>query len=195
MGKDAAYAGALPAGLPCGRRAPRGRARWYLVRVPEGRERELCAKVRRAVAAPLLADAFALRRERWFKRAGAWSLVPVDMFKGYFFAVTADAAALDAVLARLTLPARVAGGPGRGFRPLAPEAQAWFEAAMDADHVLRNSTAAIVDGVLQVHDGPLVGQERRVRRIDRHRRRCVVEVCDADGGFAQHMALDVPFKS
>ena len=29
----------MPMGLPCGRRSPRGRQRWYVARVPEGRER------------------------------------------------------------------------------------------------------------------------------------------------------------
>ena len=78
---------------------------------------------------------------------------------------------------------------------MAFEAQEWFEASMDADHVLRSSMAHIVEGELRVLAGPLMGQERRVRKIDRHRRRCLVDVCDADGGFVEQMPLDVPFKS
>ena len=36
--RSAARGGILSAGLPCGRRTPRGRERWYLLRMPQGRE-------------------------------------------------------------------------------------------------------------------------------------------------------------
>ncbi|ROT89263.1 hypothetical protein DMP12_10015 [Gordonibacter urolithinfaciens] len=163
--------------------------------VPEGREQATCEKIRKIVPSDLLADAFVLRKERWFKRAGVWSLNLVQMYHEYFFVATGDVTALDRELSRLSFPARIASESGRGFLPLAFEAQEWFEASMDADHVLRSSMAHIVEGELRVLAGPLMGQERRVRKIDRHRRRCLVDVCDADGGFVEQMPLDVPFKS
>ena len=61
--------------------------------------------------------------------------------------------------------------------------------------MLRTSVAVIEGGVLRVERGPLVGQEARVSRVDRHRRRCLVRVTDADGGFTECMPLDVPRKS
>lgn len=187
---------AMPADLPRGRRTRKGSLRWYLVQVPAGRERSVCEKVRRAVSPEVLEDAFVLSKERWFKRAGVWSLKPVQMYRGYFFAATRDVVALDKELSRLSFPARVAGADGHAWAPLDSEAQQWFESSMDEAHVLRASTAVIVDGVLQVQSGPLVGQEARVRKIDRHRRRCTVDVCAGrDGAFAEQMALDVPFKS
>ena len=195
MGATRVATGRMPMGLPCGRRVPRGKLRWYLARVPEGREGATCEKLRRIVSAEVLDDVFALRKERWFKRAGVWSLNLVQMYHEYFFVATGDVTALDRELSRLSFPARIASESGRGFLPLAFEAQEWFEASMDADHVLRSSMAHIVEGELRVLAGPLMGQERRVRKIDRHRRRCLVDVCDADGGFVEQMPLDVPFKS
>ena len=185
----------MPMGLPCGRRAPRGKLRWYLVHVPEGREQAICDKVRKVVDPELLDDAFVMFKEGWFKRDGVWTLQPVQMYREYFFVATRDVAALDKALARLSFPARVVGADGHAYVPLASEAQEWFAGAMDERHVLRNSRAVIVDGVLDVQDGPLRGQESRVRKIDRHRRRCTVAVCDADGGFTEQMPIDVPFKS
>ena len=195
MGTASISTSALPMGLPRGRRTPRGKTRWYLVHVPEGREQATCEKIRKIVPSDLLADAFVLRKERWFKRAGVWSLNLVQMYHEYFFVATGDVTALDRELSRLSFPARIASESGRGFLPLAFEAQEGFEASMDADHVLRSSMAHIVEGELRVLAGPLMGQERRVRKIDRHRRRCLVDVCDADGGFVEQMPLDVPFKS
>lgn len=185
----------MPMGLPCGRRSPRGKLRWYLVHVPEGREQSICDKVRKVVDPDLLDDAFVMFKESWFKRDGVWTLKPVQMYREYFFVATRDVAALDKALSRLSFPARVVGTDGHAYAPLASEAQEWFSGAMDERHVLRNSMAIIEDGVLRVQGGPLRGQESRVRKIDRHRRRCTVAVCDADGGFTEQMPIDVPFKS
>lgn len=185
--------GVAIAGLPCGRRVPRGRTRWYLLKVREGAEEAACAQLLRLVPRSLLADCFPLRKERWFKRAGAWSLELVTAYKGYVFAVTDDPAELSKVLGRLSVQARIAGADGRAWMPLSPEAQAWFERCMDERRVLRGSVAEIVDGALHVTEGPLVGQEELVVNVDRHHRCCVVEVPGA--GFREPMALDVPFKS
>lgn len=196
----AAYAkshasGVLAAGIPCGRRTPKGRERWYLLRMPEGREAALCAELKRLVPRNLLRDVFVLRKERWMKRQGRWFLTPVDMYRGYAFAISADAAGLAKAMARLTVPVELVGAKERAWVPLSDEVAAWYASAADDGHVIRSSTAVIVDGVLHVQSGPLVGQEARISKVDRHRRRCQVRVADGNGGFTELAPLDVPFKS
>ena len=71
----------------------------------------------------------------------------------------------------------------------------WYESVVDDRHVIRSSTAVIEDGVLRVVRGPLAGQEERISKVDRHRRRCTVRVVDGDGGFTEQVPMDVPFKS
>lgn len=173
----------------------RGRACWYLVRVPEGREEPTCEKVRRAVSPELLDDAFAMRKERWIKRGGAWRLESAPLYRGYFFAVSRDGRALSRAISRLSFPAEVVGVRSGRPTPLSAEAQAWFSSALDGGRVLRNSTAVIEGGRLRVESGPLVGQEARVSRIDRHKRRCAVRVVEGGREFTELMPLDVPFKS
>lgn len=182
-------------GLPLGRRSPRGRERWYALRMPQGREEALCAELKRLLPASVLTDAFALRKERWIKRQGRWCVESVNMYRGYAFAISSDAAGLAKAIAKLTLPVELVGTEVRSWAPLSDEAAAWYAAAADKQHVIRSSTAVIVDGVLRVQTGPLVGQEPRIEKIDRHRRRCTVRVADGDGGFTEQAPLDVPFKS
>lgn len=188
-------AGTLAGGLPCGRRVPKGRVRWYLLRMPEGREATICAELKRLLPGSVLKDAFVLRKERWMKRAGVWFLEPVNMYRGYAFAISSDAAGLAKAIAGLTLPVELVGTDVRSWAPLADEAAAWYAAAMDGSHVIRSSTAVIVDGVLHVQSGPLVGQEPRISKVDRHRRRCQVRVGDGDAAFTEQAPIDVPFKS
>lgn len=187
--------GSAAARLPMGRRTPRGHERWYLLRMPEGREASICNELKRLLPGSVLADAFVLRKERWMKRGGVWFLEPVSMYRGYAFAVSADAAGLAKALSRLTLPVELVGTDTRSWAPLADEAASWYASAMDGSHVIRSSTAVIVDGVLHVQSGPLVGQEARISKVDRHRRRCTVRVVDGDGGFTEQAPIDVPFKN
>lgn len=86
-----------------------GRVRWYLVHTPNGKEREICEKVRRIIPHELMQDAFVMQKEFWFKRDGAWSLQTKPMYKEYFFVATHDAAALDRALAQLSFGCRIAG--------------------------------------------------------------------------------------
>lgn len=182
-------------GLPAGRKTPRGKTRWYLVLAPRGREVPTCERLKSVLPNNLVTDAFVMRKERWSKRRGVWSLGLVQMYPGYLFVATPDVIALDKALKKSGIPCSLANSFGRGFMPLAKEAQAWFNAAMDEAHVLRGSKANIIEGELQVYEGPLKGQESRVRKIDRRKRTCLVGVVDADGGFTESMALDIPFKS
>lgn len=40
-----------------------------------------------------------------------------------------------------------------------------------------------------------MGQEARVKKIDRHKRWCLVDVGEGDSAFRELLALDVPSKT
>ena len=181
-------------GMPIGRRTPRGKRRWYLVFAP-GREQATCDKLKKLIPASLLEDAFVLRRERVRKRHGQWITDVIPMYEGYLFVVTRDVSALDKALSKLSFPAHICKGENRFYAPLAEEAQAWYEQVMDATHTIRTSTAVIIDGVLHIQEGPLVGQENRVTNIKRRLSLCDVAVADGGGGFEETVPFVVPFKS
>lgn len=172
-----------------------GRVRWYLVHAPNGKERETCEKVRRIIPHELMQDAFVMQKEFWFKRDGAWSLQTKPMYKEYFFVATRDAAQLDKALAQLSFGCRIAGSRERAYAPMPDDAQDWYRSVLDDDGVVRNSVARIEDGVLHIEQGPLVGQEARVKKIDRHKRWCLVDVGEGDSAFRELLPLDVPSKT
>lgn len=185
----------LAAGLPCGRRTPKGRNRWYLLSMPPGREASICRELKRLVPSHLLADAFVLRKERWMKRQGAWFIEPVAMYRGYGFAISPDAPQLATAISKLTLPVELVGTKTRSWAPLSDDASAWFTSAADAQRIIRSSTAIIVNGALHVTDGPLVGQEASISKVDRHRRCCTVTIGKPDESFTEILPMDVPYKS
>mgnify|MGYP007102044417 CR=1 FL=1 len=100
-------------------------------------------------------------KERQRKVHGQWQTDVVDIFPGYFVAATKDAPALSRALESLTFPARMVGTVGRGYQPMAKDAQAFLAQAMDRSHVVRLSWGEIVSDALHVQGGPLVGYEDR----------------------------------
>ena len=180
--------------MPIGRRTPRGKSRWYLVHAP-GREQVTCDKVRKLISPDVLEDAFVMRRERVKKYRGEWCRTTTLMYPEYFFVVTRDVNALDKELSKLSFPAHIAKGDNRFYAPMASEAQAWYEQMMDTEHVIRTSTAVIENGVLQIQDGPMVGQESRVAKVIRHKSICIVAVPEGGDGFTECVPFVVPFKS
>ena len=182
-------------GLPLAARSSKGGPCWYVLRVPEGREQATAEKLRSIVSSDLLGDVFAPRAERWIKRAGVWFTSAKLLYSGYLFAVTDNVEALEKALTSMSFPVELVGSRGRSFAPLSEQARMWFERVMDEAHVIRTSTANIESGVLHVQTGPLVGQEDRIERVDRHKRSCLVRVGEGDHSFIVRLALGIPEKS
>lgn len=131
---------------------------------------------------------------RYQRTRPCWLLV-VATLKEYFFVATRDAALLDKALAQLSFGCRIAGSRERAYAPMPDDAQDWYRSVLDDDGVVRNSVARIEDGVLHIEQGPLVGQEARVKKIDRHKRWCLVDVGEGDSAFRELLPLDVPSKT
>ena len=105
-------------GLPCGRRVPKGRVRWYPLKVREGSEGSTCERLLRLVPRDVLMDCFPLVKERWLKRAGAWSCSG-RLPTGTRDLVSGDPAGLYKALAKVDAHARSrarTGAPGCRWR-------------------------------------------------------------------------------
>lgn len=176
--------------MPLGRCVPAGRLRWHILRAPEGSEQTLCDRLVRLLPAGSFDDVFVPRRERFIKRGGSWSLRSVPMWRGYCVATTRDSDALAKALKRMGAQGVLVGGAAEGWAPLEAALQVWLASVMDAGHVIRASVGRIDGDGLHVVFGPLVGQERRVVKVDRHHRTCWVRVCGVDISAS----LEVPAK-
>lgn len=157
------------------------------MRVRAGREAATAEALRRALPANVLTNAFVPRKERWFKRNGAWSLQIVPMYPGYLVAVTRDAETFARAARKASLKVEPAGHLDGERR--------WIESNEDGCHIVRGSDGIIEDGELRVLSGPLVGQEDRILKVDRHKRACTVLLCCEDGrAVTELFALHVPEK-
>ena len=116
------------------------------------------------------------------------------MWPQYLFAESGDAIALVEALRTLSFRVEPAGLEGRGVVPLDDGVRAWLEASADSTWCVRSSVAENVGGELRVTSGPLVGQEARVLRVDRHKRTALVTMGDGPKAPVEVLAIDVPVK-
>lgn len=183
----------MDVGLSGDHGARKGSSHWYVLHMPMSREVALCGKIRSLIPTSQLVDVFSLRKERWMKRNGIWFVEPVVAYPGYAFAMTSDILGLEKALSELMLPVELVGADSDSISFISDEAADWYDRVTDAGHVIRSSTAVIVDGTLHITDGPLVGQEESVIKINRHRRTCLVSV--DEGAIVERCPLDIPIKS
>lgn len=65
---------------------------------------------------------------------------------------------------------------GGGFYPIRQEEEVFLRQLLDSQACIRFSTGYLVDGQLQVWQGPLKQAQSKVRKIDRHKRLAEIEI-------------------
>lgn len=129
------------------------------------------------------------------RHSGIWTLETEPMYREYLFVESCDAISLNDAISKLSFNIELVGASSSSITPIDDDIRKWLTYAMDESHTIRASIASIANGTLHVCSGPLVGQESRIIKIDRHKRSCSVLISDHNGGFAERFALNVPVKS
>ncbi len=148
---------------------------WYVIQVVGGQEKPTLDLVQRFVGDDVLEEAFIPQRETRRSRAGRWVTTNEVLFPGYLFAVTDAPDALFAQLSHVPAFTRLLGSDER-FLPLSPDEVALVEALCDRERVVRMSEGIIEGDEVRILSGPLRDHEGIIRKIDRHKRACYVEM-------------------
>lgn len=152
---------------------------WCVLKCRTGKEEEIMASCRRNISGEILWDIFMFTYERMRRYEGSWHMETRQMFPGYLFLETDDPETLaDAV--RPYRGMAQTDTDGNTLRIVQPEEERFLKDLCGGTHHLAISQGYIRDGITHIIHGPLVGMERRIRRIDRHKR--TASICVADGG-------------
>lgn len=156
--------------------AGKGSAMWYVVHVSTGREAAACRLIEERVDPSLLDECFVPRRSVAHRVGDEWQAAEEPLFPGYLIVDTAQPRRLRAALDRLPDFARLLDVDGE-FLPLDDEEISWINAFTRRGHRVVDMSHAVVEGgVVRIVDGPLVGREAQVKRINRRKRRAVLEL-------------------
>lgn len=151
---------------------------WYVAQVSSGQEsvvRDMCKQM---IDSEILQDCFIPEYETMRKIKGEWRTVRQRLFPGYLFVVTDSISSLLPKLKKIPAGVRLLGQrDGNGdILPLSSEEKNWIVAFTDETHCVRMSEGYIEGETITVTQGPLLGQEAIIRKVDRHKRRAVIEM-------------------
>lgn len=77
---------------------------------------------------------------------------------------------------------------------LSTEERAYLEGLMDEEHNVRISKGEILDGEVIITEGPLKGYESNIIRIDRHKRRAILNVRMNNQDLQVNVSLEIVKK-
>ena len=142
---------------------------WYVVQVTTGREAAMAELIGRVVPAELVEECFSPRYETERKVHGAFERVERTLLPGYLIAVTREPAELKRYLDTLPEFARVLT-MGERYVPLRKDEMEFISAFTERGERVVPMSNAIKDGdCVVVTEGPLVGHEGLISRIDRRK--------------------------
>lgn len=158
---------------------------WYVVQVQAGREHIACNTMRRIIgglqeldpdAPALMSECFSPSFERRRKRNGEWVFEKRPLLPGYVIVVTDEPYKLRDTLYAVPEFTRLVA-MGKTYVPLSQDDKSWIERwTKQGDRVIPMSLAYKRGDTIVVTDGPLVGHEAMITKVNRRKRVAHVEV-------------------
>ena len=148
---------------------------WYVVQVQTGTEERIKAQCIRMIGEDILERCFIPYYGEKKKYLGDWHTEKRILFPGYVFMVSERLADLYQELFKVVGLTKLLG-TGKEIVPLSEEETALLKRMGAGERPLEISTGLIENGTVVVTEGPLVGMEGCIRRIDRHKRKAWLEI-------------------
>lgn len=157
---------------------------WYVIQVQAGREAKACEMIQQACqdvavqadAGKVLEECFSPSYEFRRKIKGEWVVQKKLLLPGYVIAVTGDPWKLARVLNMIGEFTKLLA-MGKTFVPLSADDRSWMERWLtEGDHSIPISIAYKEGDSIVVTDGPLVGHEAMITKVNRRKRIAYLEI-------------------
>lgn len=148
---------------------------WYVVQVMTGTEERTVESIKQLLSPDCYELCFVPMQEVPYKKDGKYIKLTKPLFPGYLFLITHDIDQVNTELWKLAGFTRILGSAG-SFIPMPPEEVEAFRSLTDQNYNVSLSKGYIIGDQITVTEGPLKGQEGRIRKIDRHKRVAMVEM-------------------
>lgn len=154
-----------------------GAARWYIVQVAAGRERSMARRLTGLLGSALREPVFQPTCMTEIKVRGAWELHERALLEGYLIAVTDQPDLLEKVARESVSFCRVLGTDDGPVALSCKEAELFGGLGEPGHRCLPLSRGFRAnDGSICVTEGPLVGRESLIQRVDRRRALAFISV-------------------
>jgi len=167
---------------------------WYAVQVRSGKEDEIVNACQIYVDNHALNECFIPRCKKMKKFRGKWHNVEEILFKGYVFMITDYIDELYIELKKIPDLTKILGNDGENIYPIRKEEAMFLTRFGGKNHMVDISYGFIEGDVIRISDGPLMGQEGNIIKIDRHKRIAYINVSLFDRETTVQVGLEIISK-
>ncbi|MBR1798180.1 MAG: antiterminator LoaP [Clostridiales bacterium] len=145
-----------------------------MIQVFTGKEEKMRRACLKYVDPDVLEDTFIPKRIRRRKYSGVWKDEECALFPGYVFMITSKPQELYDQLWRVEGLTKLLHVE-KQILTLTDSEVEFMKRLGGKEHIAQMSIGFIVGDKVTVTDGPLKGLEGMIKKIDRHKRQCIVE--------------------
>lgn len=167
---------------------------WYVIQVRTGTEENICCQCRKIIDTSVLERCFIPYYQEKKKYQGEWHTRERILFPGYVFLVTDHLEELYDSLKEVIGSTRLIG-TGEEIVPLSEEEVALLLRLGKEEQLVEMSTGIIENSQIRILEGPLMGLEGTIRKIDRHKRKAWLEIEMFGRTVEMQVGLEVIAKS
>lgn len=149
---------------------------WYVIQVRSGHEEKIKRACQLLIDGSVLLDCFIPKIETKKKYHGKWHSHEEVLFKGYLFMITEQIDLLFQELKKVPDLTKLLGKYENEVYPLKKEEVEFLKSFGKEEHFVEMSYGIIEGDQITVLNGPLYGREGMIKKIDRHKRKAVIEV-------------------
>lgn len=168
---------------------------WHVLFVKTGEEEKIARALRKEKL-----DAFVPKMNMMYRKQGESLLVAKTMFPGYVF-IECEMNQADLLLFLKDLHERVPKFmkllkvDKEGTSVLYPDEKEYMQSLLNENHVLDHSVGLIEGDKAIITEGPLKGLENTILKIDRHKRRALIEVMICNVPTQVKVSLEIISKT
>lgn len=148
---------------------------WYVLQVKSGDEKKTIQMCDNIVEDEYIDEIFAPETERMKRYKGEWHKVKSLMFPGYVFISTDREIDLYENLRKVPALTKMLK-TGETITPISEGEERLIRSLVNKEKVATMSLGYIEGDKLIVSEGPLMGMEAMVKKIDRHKRIAILQV-------------------
>lgn len=157
---------------------------WYVIQVTSGQENRVCKLIKSNVSAScegeganeILSECFVPLYQAEQKFKGEYRIVNKRLFPGYVIAISQNVSELNRLLRSVSAFTRILGN-SETFVPLDRIEMEFIDSFTSKDHRVIETSRAVVEGdVVTVIDGPMLGHESWIKKINRRKGTVEIEV-------------------
>ena len=148
---------------------------WYVIQIETGTETTVQKLISGIVPTDFYEDLRIIRYESKRRYAGAWHMEKKNMFPGYLFLITDHIEDVFFALKRVPRLTKLLR-PDQKMTPLAKEEAEVLDRLSGGKGLVKMSFGIKEGDQIKVTKGCLMGMESRIVKIDRHKRKAIIEI-------------------